>query len=187
MKRRIRHRERPSVFIDLIGEEWRAIPSMTGYEVSDAGRVRSWRAGSQKRLVPRLRKPVVIWSGYETIVYPDRVLGRHVCRFVHHLVLEAFVGPKVGNMECRHLDSDPLNNRLTNLAWGTHSENVGDQIARGTDTRGERNGNASLSKVQAEAIRQRLSAGERGVVLADEFSVSQATICRIKKGLRYVA
>jgi hypothetical protein len=71
-------------------------------------------------------------------------------------------------------------------AWcnGSHSENVGDQIRHGTDTRGERNGQAKLTREIAESIR---ASGEQGKDLAKRYGVSQATICRTRKGLRYAA
>src|SRR5262245_22346544 len=34
-------------------------------------------------------------------------------------------------MECRHLDSNPLNNKLENLVWGTPGENLADRRAMG--------------------------------------------------------
>src|SRR5215471_18343405 len=34
-------------------------------------------------------------------------------------------------MECRHLDSNPLNNKLENLVWGTPAENLADRRALG--------------------------------------------------------
>lgn len=30
-------------------------------------------------------------------------------------------------MECRHLNGNPVDNRLENLCWGTHSENEYDK------------------------------------------------------------
>jgi hypothetical protein len=35
-------------------------------------------------------------------------------------------------MVCRHLDGNPINNRLENLRWGTHKENKADAIKHGT-------------------------------------------------------
>ena len=59
-------------------------------------------------------------------------LGRTNTRFVHRLVLETFVGPCPDGMECRHLDGNPLNNQIGNLAWGTRKENHDDSIDHGT-------------------------------------------------------
>ena len=50
---------------------------------------------------------------------------------VHRLVLETFVGPSNG-MEVRHIDGNPLNNVVSNLAWGTRKEQIADQKAHGT-------------------------------------------------------
>jgi hypothetical protein len=51
---------------------------------------------------------------------------------VHRLVLEAFIGPLPDGMEVRHLDDDPNNNHLTNLVYGTRSENMHDRVSNGT-------------------------------------------------------
>lgn len=53
-------------------------------------------------------------------------------RFVHHLVLEAFVGPMPEGHEGCHRDGDRTNNHLGNLYWGTRAENVRDAIEHGT-------------------------------------------------------
>jgi len=47
-------------------------------------------------------------------------------QLVHRLVLEAFVGPCPDGMEACHLDSDKTNNRVSNLRWDTHLENMRD-------------------------------------------------------------
>lgn len=117
-------------------ERWRPIPGWEGlYEVSDLGRVRSvdrvivTDAGVEKRLQARILK-----SGMNR-------RHRHValCRGdggrsfrVHRLVMEAFVGDLPEGMEVRHLDDDPDNNRLSNLVYGTRSENVLDRVRNGT-------------------------------------------------------
>jgi hypothetical protein len=59
------------------------------------------------------------------------VKGRQTNRFVHQLVLEAFVGPCPPGMECLHANDDATDNRLVNLRWGTHTENVQDCLRNG--------------------------------------------------------
>lgn len=104
---------------NIAPETWRRVPGITGYLVSDAGRVMSTRREQVRILRPgRLRK------GYLGVN-----LGRSYR--VHRLVLEAFVGPCPEGQEARHLNGDPADNRLENLAWGTSSENKADMIAMG--------------------------------------------------------
>lgn len=50
---------------------------------------------------------------------------------VHVLVLEAFDRPRPKGAVCRHLDGNPINNHLSNLAWGTHKENTEDRKRHG--------------------------------------------------------
>ena len=50
---------------------------------------------------------------------------------VHHLVLEAFIGPRPEGWWGLHRDDDPLNNSVDNLYWGTPDQNVGDAIESG--------------------------------------------------------
>lgn len=49
--------------------------------------------------------------------------GVHSNKAVHHMVLEAFVGPRPMNTEGCHADGCSKNNRLDNLRWDTHSAN----------------------------------------------------------------
>lgn len=103
-------------------EMWRHVPGAPAYEVSDRGRVRSYK-----------RKP-----GPRILAAPVNSEGRpHVCldgrsRKVHQLVMEAFVGPRPSGQEVLHRDGDKSNNALTNLRYGTRSENRLDMVAHGT-------------------------------------------------------
>ena len=55
-------------------------------------------------------------------------LGRGHRFRIAHMVLEAFVGARPEGMLARHLDDDPYNNRVSNLMWGTYSENAYDAV-----------------------------------------------------------
>ncbi|AWN02654.1 HNH endonuclease [Mycobacterium phage Xavia] len=121
-------------------EEWRPIPGTGGrYDVSDMGRVRSngWEFIRSDGVPTRVRAKVLSArsshpAGYVMVnlVMPDGT-RRHV--HVHHLVLEAFVGPRPdGHYGC-HNNGDPSDNRLANLRWDAPTENSFDKIRHGTD------------------------------------------------------
>lgn len=103
-------------------ETWRIIPGYPDYEVSDLGRVRSYRRGG----TPHILKPAKnVRNGYRylTVVSDE---GKPWSIQVHRLVLLAFVGPKPVGMESRHLDGDAENNALSNLEYATHLVNIHD-------------------------------------------------------------
>lgn len=53
-------------------------------------------------------------------------------RFVHHLILETFEGPRPPGKETRHLNDIRSDNRWPeNLCWGTRSENMADRVRNG--------------------------------------------------------
>lgn len=79
---------------------------------------------------------------------------------VHRLVLEAFVGPCPSGMECRHFpDRTRSNNNLSNLQWGTPTQNNHDKVFHGTDNRGERCGSAKLTWRLVRKLRRLYSTG----------------------------
>ena len=136
-------------------EIWRAIPGYDRYEVSNLGRVRSWIKRGMRRPGHRSDDPALInpvLSGGKTPylrVYlsdPNCVSSRKWA-YVHHLVLLAFVGPRPKGMHIRHLDGNPHRNELSNLKYGTVSENQLDRRVHGTSNAGERNG---MSKAHRE-------------------------------------
>lgn len=102
------------------------------YEVSDMGNVRSLdRIRSHgKRWRGRTLKPIPMPRGYLLVnLWFD---NKQRMFLIHRLVLTAFVGPAPEATEALHADGDPTNNSLSNLSWGTHSENMLDQVAHGT-------------------------------------------------------
>ena len=51
---------------------------------------------------------------------------------VHRVILLTFVGSPTNGNVTRHLNGRRTDNRLCNLAWGTHAENSKDMVAHGT-------------------------------------------------------
>ena len=104
---------------------WREVPGSLGrYLVNTQGQVYS-------RWQDRLLQGRPVGSGHIRVYL--RLPGGPRGRYVHQLVMEAFVGPRPAGMDTRHLDGNPANNALANLAYGTPSENARDRRRHGTD------------------------------------------------------
>ena len=106
-------------------ELWRPVVGFEGrYEVSDAGRVRSL-------ITARELTHTVNGQGYHRVSLSS---GKGPSRLhsVYRLVLAAFTGPAPTGHVARHLNGDPSDNRLANLAYGTYSENNRDTVRHGT-------------------------------------------------------
>jgi len=111
---------------------WKAIPGFSAYQASRGGEIRSTdRQLPDGRNVKGVTlRPKVTNKGYLLIGLTDDE-GEKRWRTVHRLVLTTFVGPCPPGQEARHLNDDPLDNRLANLEWGTPEENMGDRIRNG--------------------------------------------------------
>lgn len=107
-------------------EEWRPVVGHEGYEVSSRGRVRSLRRSDPRILTPRPLRPRYPYQ------YVRLGAGRGNTRYVHQLVLEAFVGPRLDGHEVDHRDGDYANNNLENLQYVTHARNMQLMHARRT-------------------------------------------------------
>ncbi len=164
-------------------ERWLPIVGYEGrYEVSSYGRVRA--------LFPSNRGPVgrIVGTGgdgryLQVSLY--RADGSRRSVRVHVLVLTTFVGLRPDGLVTRHLDGNPTNNVLANLAWATQARNLADTIQHGTASRGERHGRARLREGDVHEIRSRVAHGESRVAIARRFCVSRQTVGDIVTGRRW--
>lgn len=167
--------------IQLPGETWKSVLDPTGrYEVSDFGRVRS--LPNRTYAFTRILCPKIVRKrGYHhyNLVRPDGT-KRNVMGAT--LVLESFVGPRPGpKIEVRHLNGNGNDNRLVNLAWGTHMENMEDLRKHGS-LKGEKSPGAVLTSEQVLAIAARLTAGEQPKTIGDAYGLSPGVVCNIRLG-----
>lgn len=178
----------------MSGESWLAIPGFEGlYEVSDQGRVRSlnrttarkdrWGRPSQIRVAGGLLKPSPFGkSGHVCVnLWSD---GQGVCRQIHRIVLETFVGPRQAGMECRHLNGVADDNRLANLVWGTRSENMADRTRLGEHNPhlGEARPNAVLTEKIVRTIRVEKAQGCGGSEIARRLGLNINTVFGVLGG-----
>lgn len=147
-------------------ETWKLVPGYDGkYEVSDHGRVRN----RTKELAQGIMR-----GGHLTVH-----LGRQT-HYVHRLVLFAFVGVPPANtqrIEARHLDGNPANNYLANLAWGTVVENRADRRRLGEK--------AKLSYPEMLNLQQDLRGGMLLKDVAMKYGVDRHTAAKYRDGRMY--
>lgn len=117
-------------------ETWKPVVGFEDtYEISSEGNLRSLDRvvggpRGDRTWKGRPVKGVVGSGGYRRAALCRGERKRYVT--FHALVLETFIGPRPEGMVCRHLNGNPLDNRLENLRWGTPEENAQDSIAHGT-------------------------------------------------------
>lgn len=165
-------------------EQWRPVVGFEGlYEVSNHGRVRSLVRFRGERVSPRISYLRGSQNAGGYIVHSLRRHGhKHgTHRLAHRMVLESWVGPRPEGMEAAHLNGVPNDNRVENLAWMTHVENVSHQREHGTLLLGEKNPQAKLNARIVAAIR---SLREHGVTLRDiarAFKIRETTVSLISR------
>lgn len=159
-------------------EVWKPITGFElSYEVSNLGRIRSidrvvMRSnGRIFTLRGRIRQTPLV-SGYPTVSLS--IAGLMQTFYVHHLVAEAFIGPRPIGKDVAHGDGDKKNPALSNLRYATRSENEADKIAHGTQASGSKSPLARLDENQVREIRRRSSESHDN--LAREFGCSTFNI-----------
>lgn len=162
------------------------IPGFIGYEISEFGRIRSYRVrgvnvGDMCER-PRRLTPCHDSYGYPLIMLRDLKGGSHV-RTVHKLVALAFHGPRPDGMQLvRHLNGKKCDNHWTNLAYGTLQDNADDMMRLGEQFHGSQLKQSKLTESEVAEIHQRLRQGGRLAVIGREFNISPSAIASIRDG-----
>lgn len=103
-----------------MNELWMDIQGYNGdYQISNLGRVKSFKNGGEKILMPVLTEDSK--GGYLAVTLcKDGNKKKHM---IHRLVADAFVPGYRPGYIVNHIDEDKTNNTWTNLEWTTVREN----------------------------------------------------------------
>lgn len=172
--------------------EYRPVVGMPGYRVGDDGTVWTCKKtvyvkghrGSQIELTDDwqlMSLDVDKSTGYQYVNLSH--CGKRRRRLVHHLVLEAFVGPRPPKHEgCHFPDRNRCNNSVNNLRWDTRKNNREDMRVHGTLPNGSTFYAAKLTDVQIDELWKLRTEGFSGQRLARIFDLTPQQISRILSG-----
>ena len=160
-------------------EIWKDIPGYEGrYQASTEGRIRSidhfvpCAHGGQRLVRGRILRP----SGSKRDPHLYVVLGHKAPGSpVHRLIATTFIGPRPNGYDIRHLDGNPTNNKVSNLAYGTRTENILDVLRIGERWR-------KLTLSDAMTIRRLYATGRPAKEIAAAYGISEGHTYRIIRG-----
>ena len=167
-------------------EEWRVVADYPDYEVSNLGRVRSWKGGNNGRVVGRRASEPRIMRPARMGLYSGVVLcgpNKQEKRYIHRLVATAFIPNPEGKPEVNHKDGDKHNNALSNLEWATSSENKQHASRTGLLRSGMDNHMTLYNPAQVFQIRRLAACGLPYKHIALEVGCSVMQANRIARGL----
>lgn len=165
-----------------IKENWKPVIGFeTYYEVSDMGRTRRIKEGA-KTFIGRISKPILQRQGYAMASFSRN--SQETRRSLHRVVAEAFIGECPEGKEVNHKNGIKDDNRLCNLEYITHSENVKHAFKNGLmkPMEGEAHHRSKLKDHQVLKIRQLLKEGFHHRFLAKKFNVCRGVIAYISTG-----
>jgi hypothetical protein len=170
-------------------ENWLDVVGYEGiYQVSDLGNVRSVARYTTNRITgvrywrkAKPRKTELGRNGYVRVIF--RREGTTKNKSVHRLVAEAFIG--TDDRDVCHNNGQRHDNRLTNLRYGTHLENMADRTKHGNTLIGTKHWKAILNDDQIVEIRKRLQRGDFQREIAADYGVQRSAISSISTGANW--
>ena len=116
----------------------------------------------------------------------DKTVDRQFTHFknilVSHAVLEAWGYPRPKGYECDHINGNPSDNRLSNLEWVTHAENVRRRWIANTKEGKGFNGKRLTELGKRTLRRRRKYAREHGISLVELVIEIDGENCQIVSG-----
>lgn len=173
-------------------EKWRRIPGWKHYEASNLGRVRSLDRvtgsgyGSTRTVRGRVLKPTIRTTRKRAEAWPSVALyedGFQKRYAIGRLIAAAWLGLDLSDRKqlAYHVNGDPFDNCLDNIAVGTAQDVVDHQARRDAISHGEDRYNAVLSRDDVRTIIDLLAEGVWHKDIASQFGCHAGTIGRIAR------
>jgi hypothetical protein len=154
----------------------RPVPGFPGYFIDEHATVYTTVAGSMREGSVFRLTPSLDLADYWCVTLRQNGIQKR--KRIHVLVAMAFHGVKKNAaLMARHLDDDRDNNHYSNIAWGTHEENMADRDRNGTTARGPHL--SRLSDDDIREIRRRCDAGEKHHLVAHSYRLRGSAVANI--------
>lgn len=167
-------------------ENWKIIDEYPTYQVSNFGRVRSYKSRNIVLQVPQVKKSEIDVCGYERVSLCKNSICKH--HKVHRLVAKSFIKNTGEKSEVNHKDGNRINNNVENLEWVSRSENMvhAFRVNGAKPMCGEKNGHARLSARDVRSIRKLWKDG--GLLqreIAQMYGIARTTVNAIVNGYNW--
>jgi len=157
------------------------IPGLSGYMIDECGQVWSLKKGQGNRWnEPHIIKPWVDKRGYVHVTLRSGKKQKRFC--VHVLMMISFVGERPMKATVSHLDGNPSNNHINNLAYMSHSDNVNHRWGHGTMIHGEGSHLSKVSDLTAAEIWADIKSGASNKQIKAKYSVSESYPAAMRAG-----
>lgn len=158
-------------------EVWKDIKDYEGiYQVSNLGNVKC--LGNEFSRKERFLKLSPQSKGYLTVVLQKNATRKMV--LVHRIVAEYFVDNAESKVQVNHINGIKTDNRVENLEWVSHRENLNHAIKNNLTLKGEENRNSKLKDIDVVKIHSLLQNGTTIKELSESYNVSYSTIDGIR-------
>ena len=173
-------------------EIWKDIQGYEGlYQVSNIGNIKSLDRTVGENRTPYLKKGRILkawkYNGYLCVNLCGE--GKNVKLKVHRIVAETFIDNPKNKKEVNHINGNKTDNRVENLEWCSHKENIQHAFRTGLRKTGT---NATNSKLSVDDINYiikniRLKSHKYGArAMARKYNVCYSTITQILHGKTYI-
>lgn len=160
---------------------WKTIPGFSLYQISNYGEIKTFNWKNKK--VEKIMLPALDGGGYLRTMLKRDSDGKFCTVKLHRLVAITFLENPLNKLEVNHINGVRNDNRVINLEWVTHKENIKHSFKIGLScNKGEKNPSATLTDEQAKEILSNYKFGKKnkdGITkkeLAKQYNVSFSVI-----------